>query len=494
MFRTVSAHEDGTALASPVTERAGRNAAAMAVAEVLGKLGTFAYTLLAARELGKGDFGAFAYAVSFSLLVTSVPVWGFDPVVVQEGSRDRSRLPKLVTELLVWRAGLGLPVFAALGFVAAQDRPTTRATVALALALLAGLCDVYSESNRSAAAALRDQLGVARALALQRLATAVLAVGALFAGLGLVGVAGAYALGALGGALVSSREVRRLGLRLTPRDLTWEGLGQMGRRSVVFGVGSLVGVVLFRIDAVLLATLKDDAAVGAYAAAYRLLETVLFVSWAVGKALFPVMAADPQPGPVRSALGKGLGALGAVYVPFAVGLAVMAGPVVRLLYGGEYGADTVAVTRWLAPAPLIFAVSYLANYALVAMGKARQAVVVGTLVAVLNVVANLLLIPVFGVVGSAITTTASYAVEAAVILVLTGSVLGGRVKLARALGPALLAAAVMAGVIALPGIRQTVLVAVPVACAVYAISWLAITKRLAPDQLQLLASLRREPA
>ena len=53
---------------------------------------------------------------------------------------------------------------------------------------------------------------------------------------------------------------------------------------MALGVDTVVAMALFRIDQVLLGAMKGDAAVGVYAAAYRLLETMLFVSWAVAAA------------------------------------------------------------------------------------------------------------------------------------------------------------------------------------------------------------------
>ena len=47
-------------------------------------------------------------------------------------------------------------------------------------------------------------------------------------------------------------------------------------------------MILFRIDTVMLAAYESDAVVGNYGAAYRLFESTLFLSWAVGAAVYPV--------------------------------------------------------------------------------------------------------------------------------------------------------------------------------------------------------------
>ena len=82
--------------ASSLSGRPARNAAVLAQAEIVGKVGTLAYTVIAARALTTDDYGAFAYAVSVSLLLATLPTWGFDDLVVQRGAADLRRLDGLV--------------------------------------------------------------------------------------------------------------------------------------------------------------------------------------------------------------------------------------------------------------------------------------------------------------------------------------------------------------------------------------------------------------
>ena len=55
---------------SATTQRAARNAVVRAVAEVLGKVATLAWTVAAARMLPADDFGAVFYALTIMLVLT----------------------------------------------------------------------------------------------------------------------------------------------------------------------------------------------------------------------------------------------------------------------------------------------------------------------------------------------------------------------------------------------------------------------------------------
>ncbi|SRR6266511_2369867 len=470
----------------PATRRAARNAAAVAVAEVAGKVATLAYTVAAARTLGPSDFGLFAYAVSFSMLVATLPSWGFDPLLVQRGSAEPKRLPALLSETLAWRTAISVPVFVAAGIAGVALRPGARSTATLLLVLAASMVDVYGDAGRSAAAARQRQVGVSLALVAQRLVTACLAIGALVAGFGLVGLAVSYLAGSLVGLVAVTRTIRGLGVRLTTRGVTRQGLLLTGKLSLAIGVDAVLSLALFRIDQVMLAVMKGNEATGIYAASYRLLETVLFLSWAVSRAVLPSMAASSDPARVRRGLEQGVAALAILYVPFGVGLWVEARPVLHLLYGADYAAAGTAAARWLAASPILFAVAYLGSYGLLARNR-RWRIVVSTVAATaFNVGLNLVLIPHLAGTGAAIATTTAYGLEAAVTLVLLVPDIGWA-RLDRALALPAAAAAVMAAVLVM--VHAGVALEVPLGVAVYAAAWFLLARRWARDHLDVMRSV-----
>src|SRR5947209_7110521 len=75
--------------------------------------------------------------------------------------------------------------------------------------------------------------------------------------------------------------VRQLGVSFRPSLLGRDGLRTFGRGTAAFGVSALVLAALSRFDVVLLEAMKGAKAVASYTAAYRLFETVLFVTFAV---------------------------------------------------------------------------------------------------------------------------------------------------------------------------------------------------------------------
>jgi O-antigen/teichoic acid export membrane protein len=470
------------------TRRTAQNAAIMVLCEIAGKLATLLFTVVAARGLGPAEFGAFAYAMSFSLLVAVLPAWGFDPLLVQRGSAEPGRLSVLLSETLVWRVALAIPIFIVASIIGVSLRPTARSAISLLVILAATFLDTFIEAGRSVARARQSQAGIGKALLAQRFSTAALAIGAVWVGFGLIGISLTYLFGTVVGGITVVRSLRQLGVRADFTSLKREGLALTGRLSVAVGIESVLGLVLFRIDQLMLGAFKGDEAVGQYAAGYRLLETVLFVSWSVALAVFPVMSAGADRLEIRRRLEQGLAAIFVLYVPFAVILWIEGEAVLRLLFGVTFAVHGAPVLHWLSSAPLFFAIAFLGTFALLATQRQGRVVIVTLTATAYNIGLNLVLIPRLSGTGAAIATTTSYALEAVLVLAFLIPAVGV-VRLHRSVTLPALSAIIMS--VMLLAVHQTVLVELSLALFTYGLVWITLTRWRAPEQLAVMLAVLR---
>src|SRR5207248_598360 len=83
--------------------------------------------------------------------------------------------PQLLSEVLVWRTAIAVPVFAAAAVAGLALMPGGGSTVAFLLILLASFVDIYTDAGRAAAGAKQDLRGVSVAVGVQGVVTAGLA-------------------------------------------------------------------------------------------------------------------------------------------------------------------------------------------------------------------------------------------------------------------------------------------------------------------------------
>lgn len=467
-----------------VVSRTTRNVAATFSAQLVGKLTTFVWTVVAARALTQEDFGAFTLALSVAMIVSAVAEWGFDPVLVRRASQQPSHIQRLHSEALAWQTLVGVPVFLVAGTMLWLSRPDLETRLTVALVLAAVFLDLWSDTCRATSSAAQNQRPTSVALVVQRLATSVFAIPAVLLA-GVAGLAGAFLAGYVVGLVAHLVALARLRVGFAPRELSRPGLRRFARGTTALGVAGLLSMALFRSDALLLAWLTgDDAEVGAFGAAHRLFETALFATYAITAALYPLMSEAARDG---RAVGRwievGLTATAAVYLPYAVITLVEAPALLGLLFGEPYGDTSAATLRALAAAPLVYGLLYLAAAALAARERTGLLLAVTAVVFCVKVVASLLLIPRLGAAGAGLATTGAFVVQAGLILLLLhrSSV---RVRLLPPVRESAAAAALLAAVLWISPLP--LLADLGLGLAVYLGSWLLLLRFRSPEQLEVL--------
>ena len=239
--------------------------------------------------------------------------------------------------------------------------------------------------------------------------------------------------------------------------------GDRGLREVVglMGPATVAGAAL-QVNLLVntrLATFEGTGAVTWLTHAFRLMYLPLGVlGVSIATVTLPAVSRHAAAGDlaaVRETVSRGLRLMLAVMVPAAVGLAVLATPVVRLvLEHGEFSAaDTTATARALvfyAPGIVGYAAVRLTAPVFYAFGNSLAPAGVSVATVAANVGLNLVLVRVMGYPGLALGTTLASVLNASALLVLLhrrlGGIDGGR--LADRLGRICLAAGVMGAAVA----------------------------------------------
>ena len=449
------------------------NTAWRALADVGSKLASIALVVVMARELGDAGFGVFTFAMGYVTIFTALSRFGQDAVLVREVARNRETLPSFYANTLALKLVLALPV-AALGLATLALVGADRETVAVAAILMAAaLIEAVVATPLAVYQAYERLKLVPAVLVTQRFATAAVGIAILLAGGGVIAVAVVY----LAGTLVAL--ALAIGLQLArvarPSFLVepsrWRSL--LGAAAPL-GLAGIFAVVLFRVDAVILAAFESDEVVGDYGAAYRLFEATLFLAWAVGAAVYPVFSRLDDPEDLRSTLERSLALALAFATPFAAGAAVAGGAAMETAFGPDY-RDGVTALRLLAPAILLFPAGYVTGLLLVARRRQRAVALTYLVLAVANLALNVALIPAFSLDAAALVTSLSELALALVLLVVAAEMLDGldwgRIGLAPLVAGA-------AGAVAMVPFRDELVPAAVVGGTVYTLA-LVLVERIA---------------
>lgn len=437
----VTAEADGAVRATG-TSRILPNTVYRATADVGSKLISVGFFVVMARKLGAEAFGSFTFGLSFAALVTVLAGFGQDAILTREVARDRRRVDEYFANTVAIKLVLALPVIA-LAFVTLSlvHMASTTRVVALLISI-AVLAEVLALTCFAVFQAFERLAFLPVVIISQRLFTAAVGIAAMAAGAGIEAVAAIY----LGGALLAlaiavwllfRRIVRP---RLTIDTSRWWPLMRV---ALPVGVALVLQVTLFRVDASILQIFEPERVVGHYGAAYRLFESPLFISWAVASAVYPVLSRLTERQDLRTVAERALKLAVAATLPVALGAAILAEPVVKLLYGSEFD-DSARVLALLAPTIVLFSFNHVAGVLVLARNRQRWLVWIYGTMALENIAANFATIPSYGMTAAAVNTTVTEVLLFLAMALVAQRLVDG-LDWARMLGGPLLAGAVAAG-------------------------------------------------
>jgi O-antigen/teichoic acid export membrane protein len=348
------------------------------------------FVLVVARVLGPRQFGVYALLLAMVSMVTVASGTGYADYLTREAAKDArvgwglgSQLTWLRLACVIPLVGAGIGILWVLGY--------PRSVLAAAAWLSATL------APRAVIEAVQGVLrGVGRYLAyfvVELVYNLALVGGVVFllARGGALGVViAAEIIAAAAGAAAGI--VYLLMFRTKERiRLEWR---QLLQKSAIFNIYVFVGNLYDRLDVVLLSKLAGDYATGVYSVAYRPLATLQLVPYGILYSLMPALSRNAGGVEERRRLERAMGFLLSAAFALVLATMVFAGPAVRLVLGQRY-AETAVAVKILIWAVILRYVNFGLGIRLLAGGHERVFVATSLVCLGVNVIGNLLLIPIF---------------------------------------------------------------------------------------------------
>ena len=243
---------------------------------------------------------------------------------------------------------------------------------------------------------------------------------------GVLGAIGAYVLANGLGAAAVVREVWRLDPAGGPDERPTSARELVGYGARLYP-SSITSYFNYRADVLILNALRTpDAQIGLYGRAVNFAELLFYVPDSISAILYPTVAASSNPESHRiapavprfTALVALIAAIGLVptaYLAIAVVLPRFTGSMVPLVI--------------LLPGIVSLSLSKVLSSYISGLGRPGATTIAATIAMVVNVLANLVLIPVAGIAGAAAASLLSYTLQAAILVVVASRLSGMPVRM-----------------------------------------------------------------
>lgn len=363
-----------------------------------------------ARYLGPSNYGIVNYVVAFVGLFAFISYLGVDGILSRElvnHPEKRDELLGTAFRLKLLGGGLAFIISAIAVFIFNSDHLVRALAVLLSLSFFLQapfVISTFFQSQVKAKENLKAQLAAA-------VISSILKISLILSGGGVIWLVLIYAAESLWQGIFLFRFYKSQGLKFSAWRFESELAKTIWHDSWPLMLSSAAGFIYLRIDQVMIGKLMGESAVGIYAAGVKITEIFYFIPGIICTSLFPAIinARKTDRGIYRRRLINFYYLLGFLALLMAVPIALLAKPIINILFGAQYLAAAPILQIYIWSSLGLFIGSGVGSY-LTAENKTKIIFGINFLAMLINIALNLILIPKYGLVGAAWATLVAYSI------------------------------------------------------------------------------------
>ncbi len=387
------------------------------VADKLVRLGVGLFvTVWIARYLGPENFGLYTYGQSLMLLFTGVASLGLPDLLLRDlVARPQDARQIQASAFLLRLIGAIIAIIAITATVLAvrgAEGNVLAVCIIFAFSLLPQVADVIDQGFQS-------QEKVHAIIILRNVTFLVMAAvkaALLWIGVSIATLAATFTIEYLIVAVGMWVLARRGGEMFGWRDVRATECARLAHSCLPLAARLMAVGIYMKIDQLVIERTLGDLAVGLYGAATRISEIWYFIPTAIMTALTPRLALLRENGVERfeQRLVLTMRALFWFAVAVCASLSILAPFVIGFLFGGAF-APAAAVLSVYAWTGVFVAIGVAGNIWFIVENRLRYGLAQAMIGALVSFLANIVLVPRFGIMGAAYAAVVSYAVSAVLL-------------------------------------------------------------------------------
>lgn len=381
------------------------NISAMLSARIINIFCGVAVSILLARYLGAERQGTISYALSIYGMFSFIAVFGLPDIILREFSRNREESEGTARSAMLLMLFGGVLAFVLSVCVALQLRVTPQVLLFVIL---------YSTENISQFLRVFEQwlYSIAKT---KSFSISQIIIHILFLILKVVGVALKQDMIWFVMCTVLEMTITNASLLicyrvvnqrfLGPKRITIEKINTLLKSSWPLIIVSAANTIYMRIDQIMIGKMVDETNLGVYSVGVTLAEYWYFVPSIIYTSFLPSLAEKKiDDARYYYLLQRFADCITTISYIAIVGFAVCGRFLIPMLYGAEYSNSSVVLFIYIW-AGLFVSMSYVDQITYIIMDNTKIILIISMVSAGINIVINMLLIPILGIYGAALATT-----------------------------------------------------------------------------------------
>lgn len=382
-----------------------KNAFWLSVSNFGGRALKAIIVIYAARVLGANGYGVFSYAITLAAFFTLFVDPGVNSILVRESAKasEEERRILFSTTLAMKACIIVLSALVVL-FVAPLFSTLPGARVLLPLVILIFTFDSLREFFSSLIRSMEKMEWDAAIFLFTNLMITV--AGFVFLRIALTPTAFTWAyvtgtaIGAAAAAYAVRRYLKKVFSAFAPRRIV-----PILQAAWPFAITGALGGLLTNTDVLIISWMRSAEEVGVYSAAIRIIQLMYLIPGIIQLSTLPMFSrlAHNDNERFRAALERTVSFIFLASIPLALGGAILGTQIMQLIFGAAYASGGLSLKILMITLLFDYPAVIMSN-AIFAYNHQKSLIISSAIGAGANVALDLLLIPPFGIAGSAVAT------------------------------------------------------------------------------------------
>ncbi len=385
-----------------------KNTIWLSISNFGGRIIKASIVIYGARVLGTAGYGVFSYATTLAGFFTLFVDPGINAVLVREGAKATpEERHSLFSTTLIMKA-----VIIAVSVIAVIVIAPLFSTLPGAKALLpfAALIIVFDSIREFLSSLFRAEEKMQwDATSFLAASIGIVTLGFIFLRLSAtpLSFSKAYALGTAIGAFVAIWLSRKSFHKIFSES-SGKQVGFILKTAWPFAITGVLGTLFTTTDILIISWMKTASDVGIYSAVIRIVQLLYLIPMVIQMSILPIFArfAKHDPEKFRATLEQIISFIFLISIPLSLGGIILGKEIMSLVFGPAYIAGWVAFSIFMIGLSFDYAGSIIST-SIFAYDHQKSLIISSAIGGTANVLLDLLLIPHWGMEGSAIATLVS---------------------------------------------------------------------------------------
>lgn len=368
---------------------------------------TFLLMIYLARSLGSLGFGKLTFAISFTSLFLILSDLGITTLAVREVARDKEGSPEYIGKSATLKFFLSVLAFLIIAIsLNVMNIPSDTRMVAY----LIGACIIFENMGGFFGAvflAYEDMKYITLNEIIEKVFLLSMAFILLRQGFGLLSIGLLYFFSGFIYFLLNVAFVywKFLKPRYRIEGRFWR---KILKEALPLAVVTLISMVYYHIDIVMLGKMKGEEVAGWYGVSYHLFFALATIPGAFFSAVFPVMSRFFKESKelLKKTYQKSFKLVVGAGIPVSVGSFLLSEKIILFLFGPQY-QNSITALKILSFLIIFSYLNGLAGYFLISINRQALTAKILAMTTGINVILNFLLIPRYSFIGAACATVVS---------------------------------------------------------------------------------------